>query len=980
MATAQQLLKEASGTTEVGFSAKTEAFLQAAGKSHLGHEEAKLFFRFIQQCLHTFMTKLKNLKDVGQVKEILKTSIVCGQAYTHLQHCVEEDKTHTVPSILFYIVRSLQDSVHVYAKYIITVSEMVYEMLDAAGCPKTSHTILGAFHSFLWNTSAKALEKGSSQGLKDVLMFRKMSLLFVCCVPLNNNKNLPLFQYTISHYTQFKREWIDKGTIDTFYSIFQCVFDRLKRLQNTLETDEDKSACRLFLLQIHVLLVEYLLKISDYSKARDIIEVMNEKCPLIISVKDVYSYTADCLEAFKNSQKPNISSVKLRETNNFIKQCIESEPRETLKPLIAALACFTQSFSSKVLVSLETSLVKELSVSCKLVQTMCQKLPLESPKSGKTSDNKKEKELATEKVNCVSACLQSYFKQLQLLHKLLDDDTGLEVFQECTDVSEKFQQYIEANHSQIPENTLSSHRYNIGYICNLIGVLCMHAGHYDMAASLYTVVVNQLHKCQQPQPQLIKMFEKLVDCYIEQEKWTEATQAVVKAFTAVEGDILPVAIIWTRLKKDASSKDEIFQSLTLKTVIESSGVELKGVTCRKLLIVEYEAWKLYSRRRYDTEYHIFCELLETTQTPAQKAEAMVALATTMCITGGTYKNMSAGEMLNKAIIALDKNGTSSERILALANYTKYALLHEEAIEFMKNENGELLYFGTGDLSANSRFTLQQEQDNLPFLVRAIELWEKSLAHKSQKSSKGGEKVSKETTISKENLFGLEHHIDNLIMCGTRLIAMKQPQLALRALQVVKDQLPNLKDSKRALDLSLQVTRSLMLLGRYKEAESVIDGTGDNKKQTRPTSMSLLMSELYMFIGKRDKGLEILQSVLDSKEFLGKTQKIYLMQGTAKRLLSMALCLPGGDHMINSTNQYLLYLAFEAVQCHVTVVNFLTQNKSFEKNSDKWLILNEILSSLLHLCQLCRFIGLPREALCYLKAGLNISQGQGLPRW
>ena len=89
---------------------------------------------------------------------------------------------------------------------------------------------------------------------------------------------------------------------------------------------------------------------------------------------------------------------------------------------------------------------------------------------------------------------------------------------------------------------------------------------------------------------------------------------------------------------------------------------------------------------------------------------------------------------------------------------------------MKNENGDVEYFGTADISADSRYTVQQEQDNLPFLVRAIEMWEKGFSHKPQKS---GDKVCKKGTDIDEKLFGLDYHIDNLLLCGTRLIAMKQ---------------------------------------------------------------------------------------------------------------------------------------------------------------------------------------------------------------
>ena len=77
----------------------------------------------------------------------------------------------------------------------------------------------------------------------------------------------------------------------------------------------------------------------------------------------------------------------------------------------------------------------------------------------------------------------------------------------------------------------------------------------------------------------------------------------------------------------------------------------------------------------------------------------------------------------------------------------------------------------------------------------------------------------------------------------------QPQLALRALQVAKNQISNVKDTKTASDLYVQVSRSLMLLGRYTEAQSIMDSTGDNKIQGETANVALHLSELYMLTGK-----------------------------------------------------------------------------------------------------------------------------------
>lgn len=92
--------------------------------------------------------------------------------------------------------------------------------------------------------------------------------------------------------------------------------------------------------------------------------------------------------------------------------------------------------------------------------------------------------------------------------------------------------------------------------------------------------------------------------------------------------------------------------------------------------------------------------------------------------------------------------------------------------------------------------------------------------------------------------------------------------------------------------------------------------------------------LYLFILQSNEGLQLLQSLLDSEHFMGKTKRVcyYLNQGTAKRLLSMGLCLPSAAQLITSTNQYLLSLAFEAVHCHVSVLNCLTKNGTLSKNA------------------------------------------------
>lgn len=234
-----------------------------------------------------------------------------------------------------------------------------------------------------------------------------------------------MLQYVITHYTQYNKDWIDKGTSGTFYSIFQDVSDKLK---DKNDTDEERTASDRLVVQIQALLVEYLLKTSDYVRAREIIKGMSrlcDNCSTFRSVVDCYLYSVSNLEALKSSQKPEIFIAELKNTNSNMNKDIQSGQREELKPLFGALVIFIQSFSSKGLEGLDIGLVNELTQSCKILLTLCTKLQSECKNMlKKETDKRKSKVLSDENVEYVTVSLQGYYRQLQFMHKMLEANAG----------------------------------------------------------------------------------------------------------------------------------------------------------------------------------------------------------------------------------------------------------------------------------------------------------------------------------------------------------------------------------------------------------------------------------------------------------------------------------------------------------------------------------------------------------------------------
>ena len=290
------------------------------------------------------------------------------------------------------------------------------------------------------DSSSFYLFSGTSQSLKDDLAFQKLSLQFLCCTSSNFGKICMYLQAIVSHYIRCCKNKIDTGTSEVFYSIFKCISDKLETLSNREKCAKLVSEYRCTIYRVQMLLIEYLLSVSAFRKAKAVSQDMKVSCgnsPLCKVLVDLSSYTVSATEAFKNSQQVDISSEQIQEVNSELTNRTQTESFENLKLVFRTLESFLHTVS-KVLGDLDTSLIKVLLESCTLTHVIYEKLDAGNiweddtkEVKKKTKDVKKRssdtKEAPTKKQDFVQGRCQVYYRQLTLQQKLLVTDTGNEL-------------------------------------------------------------------------------------------------------------------------------------------------------------------------------------------------------------------------------------------------------------------------------------------------------------------------------------------------------------------------------------------------------------------------------------------------------------------------------------------------------------------------------------------------------------------------
>jgi hypothetical protein len=183
---------------------------------------------------------------------------------------------------------------------------------------------------------------------------------------------------------------------------------------------------------------------SDFEKAREVVQNMTISCgttPLYAVLIDVLSYSVIATEAVKTSKPLGVSSENIRAVNSDLTKMIQTESVENLKLVFRTLECFLQPFSSKVYDILDIGIVKILLDSCTVVHATYEKLDAANVWDDDTKDTKKKSkevkkqscdtkkdklyDMPTKKQDYVQGCCQVYYKQLTLLQKIVDADSGI---------------------------------------------------------------------------------------------------------------------------------------------------------------------------------------------------------------------------------------------------------------------------------------------------------------------------------------------------------------------------------------------------------------------------------------------------------------------------------------------------------------------------------------------------------------------------
>lgn len=228
----------------------------------------------------------------------------------------------------------------------------------------------------------------------------------------------------ILHYSKYDKKWIDSGTTEAFFGVFESVVKRLKHHIDT-EADTDQNIVECMILQIHGLLIEHLLKTLDVTKVYEVIKGVATASPLTTVMTNFYEFSTIVTNGKKLNEKIKIDIEKVKDTNKFATEITAVENEKQLLVLYASLSYFIQLLVSKFLEGLPVDLLHELTESCIILGKVSKKLLLvyNRPTNSK-KDAKKVEEGSDKKMRVAMCNLIAYYRHLQLLHLILEVKFG----------------------------------------------------------------------------------------------------------------------------------------------------------------------------------------------------------------------------------------------------------------------------------------------------------------------------------------------------------------------------------------------------------------------------------------------------------------------------------------------------------------------------------------------------------------------------
>ncbi|XP_050406071.2 uncharacterized protein LOC126821652 [Patella vulgata] len=534
----------------------------------------------------------------------------------------------------------------------------------------------------------------------------------------------------------------------------------------------------------------------------------------------------------------------------------------------------------------------------------------------------------------------------------------------------------------LTDKTKQDFQISYGCLTGKMGLLC-----YNLDLMDYNIYFAQV-SCQQltryctacPTLQVARIdetnlwvvYDNLVEYYKRSKKWKCAMETVVKGVLIDSRHLASFAKRWVQIKLSAldDGLDE-YINMNLRSTTES---------CEFIsdeLLISFLKAELQVFQKKKSVVGINSTLKQLVDVLTDKCEK-----TTYCILLASNNQIDSDETttedyLNVALSLMptEKKATKLEKILIGQIYLwQYIHKHEEAcskVAVEETQKGDKLSKNNEDEEASIEtkqlFTLADEEDMVVILDKAVSLWQECY------------------TISFDDPMKKQYFIESLQLCSSIYNSLKRPVKEAQVLAMLNRLCEEGNESLKH-KINMDVVRLLTSLGLCKSAVEQLANIQHcyTDTSTLPVNDQLLyhirkiQATLSLVVkGKNEELLQDLDDNLSQRQQSDTTT--CLLKGIINRLLSTVTSLQKGDHF--HTIHYALDHGHDAVRLHTSVTQFFL-GKKYKGGSyqQKWLIVNELLESLLNLAQMYRFIGDDSLARCYTREGIRVAQGLLLPRW
>ncbi|XP_041371410.1 uncharacterized protein LOC121384969 [Gigantopelta aegis] len=937
----------------------------------------------------------------SQVKnDLVQAIVLCCCGYAKSRDHVNLQSSLTLHKLLFHIISRL--SPHGYLPQLIEIAEFLYEelrMLDVEQQKAAVAIVMNSYTS-LWNVALKMETQDEFLSFEITAYVRLVAIKFLTLNPSNNSVLGDRLELALCRFNHLQSK---RGKPVDLVAPFLSVFEKFRELLQLLAINPDQCV---HVFKLVVGSVKHLIHVGMQHEAESLVEIVKSADSISSSSFSISDAVGWLMKALVQLDK----FVKEADDNNvdvdLLTVCLTSVNTLTTDAHMDSLPFFIKDTLVEGYLSILTA-INNIGLNNKppglsplldtLLQTLnvCRSLFREVLKT------------LTESKRCVQiekAVLESFHVKLQLQYWLLqnnDLDEGLQlIVTKLPDVQNAdntkmsvadwsvstLNVYLkDLDMSELDVKAKMEEKYYCGYMTAKLGQTCFFNGLDSAALAFYNTACSQLTQwCQNSdavskrveESSLWKIYNCLADCQRRQGLWVAAMETVVTCLLIDHDHMTTLMRMWFQVKKDALKgglKDVLNTTIKDGLLKQQVGVDDDYVvSCLQAELDAFHSSNSTRRKYPEGEIAILKVLVTSTSDPQVKAVNLLKLAQLLWLTQAPSEK-SPKEFVNDVIDLLEASSSCvSCMFLGEANLWKFILTHEDMCRQMIESKSDQDSDQTEEEqdvdnieSDVKLYTLPVAEEESVWLSRAVELWETGMTE----SLDGG--------LDQESL------LNSMLVCSAIFKLCRKPVeeirvliLALRVCSVVEGIHESL------LKVSDKLASALLDEGFFDLASRLILRDSNTLSEEQTAAVSILTAQLQLCVGQVAASFSTVEN--DPISDSNKGWSAFLLDGKRKRLLSRIFY----HHTRPPSDLSPLDLAHEAVRTHTGVVQFLLgrdfvkgNNSAKELHSfEKWSVLAELLESLLHLGQLYRHVGEARDARCYLREGIKISQAMCIPRW